>query len=239
MPRGSCWSLVRVIQGADRLGFERQILWWLVQPTMPATTAHFYEPPTQPHMSDAATPQVLLVGTGLHRQLGVRADSPLVCWRRLLEAAAIDSGLPEWRASCHDSYSLAWERLVLTMVKCVRSKSRGATSARDTRLAAADAERRLRESVAHVLRRQSTEVTLPPASRRGVVVDALTRLQMRGPLHIIDFNFDSVLLQLLGQSDPRLLKWRPNRKDLSHGYSKFGLRRDDIRSLRCRVHVSS
>lgn len=132
-----------------------------------------------------------MVGTGLHLQLGSRSDSPLVSWEVLLRKAAARLGLPEWVTSYKD-YPLAWEDLILQLTKRERSRG-GKVKGR----AAAHIETSVRSEVARLLKAKAKRPNADKGSNGGEVLKAIDRLRDAGPLHIIDFNFDSVLMDLL------------------------------------------
>ena len=160
--------------------------------------AFVYPSVTMPN-TNRGRARVLMVGAGLHCQLGYPADSPLVSCENLLKSAAARLGLDDWR-SRFDNYQLAWEELVLEAAKIQRRSCphRPSRLGRRPAQAAWVAEKAARRAIGEVLGAYERQRPTPPSTAGcRSVLDAMCRLNEAGPLHIIDFNFDWVLPKLL------------------------------------------
>ena len=112
-------------------------------------------------------------------------SGPLVSWRCLLEQVAKSESLP-CDAYLYDSLPLLWEALVTAAVRKRR------------RHAAYTEERRLRTRVVAILKAEA-EGCCHAYDRNNWLRDFARALTVR-PTHIIDLNFDSLLLKALGCS---------------------------------------
>lgn len=141
-----------------------------------------------------ATPAVLLVGSGFHRDVLGEAPSPFCCWRTLLDMVAQDIGA---RGSTQRSLSppLTWEMLVLAATQL------SLVCASDG-LAASQAEQKLRNRVARILGIHAAE----PLQRweQSKAFAAIKAFVVAGPCHLLDLNFDDVLPRLFKCEHARL-----------------------------------
>ncbi len=182
-------------------------------------------------MDGAGHTRVLLVGAGLHRQLDLPLDSPFCSWTALLRRVALRRGVRNWSPTGSD-HAVAWEDLVLQLVE--RSQG-GRTNGRRKRpseaCSARQAEKQLQNSVSEVLGCTSEPCAALKGPSGRPVVDAIQRLRALGPLHIIDFNFDTVLMSHLDVK-PRAGKVvMPRVQKKGDRLPSFHFRADDLENL--------
>lgn len=144
-------------------------------------------------MARGQTPLVILVGSGLHKHVLQCPSCPLSDWRSLLAATAARAEIPV-DGTFHRPLPTVWEHMVL------EASARGykADDRRRVRKgqAAAVVERGLRRVAAKIIRECSD-------SHRHVYTNhpdlsGLGSLVATRETHIVDFNFDDILFELLG-----------------------------------------
>jgi hypothetical protein len=133
-------------------------------------------------------PPVLVFGTGLTRQLlGDGGESkhhkPLICWHGLLQEVAEGAGVPNLcKSGFAEKPILLWEEMVRACV----AKSVGG---REGRVAAANAEKKLKGVAAKILTECAEE------SRKVIKSAEVSRLiENLGP-HVVSLNFDDLVFR--------------------------------------------
>jgi hypothetical protein len=155
-----------------------------------------------------AEPLVLLIGSGIHRQiLGERSSSnPLASWRELLLETGRRSGVPVHIVG-DASLTSVWEAMVL------RAVSHGyRTAHRDRskpgRQQAAVVDRALRSVCKQVIVDHSADLRKHYAQHW--IVQAIVRLCEARQVHLVDFNFDDLISGALGiEGKARSTRVRP------------------------------
>lgn len=143
-----------------------------------------------------AEPLVLLIGSGIHRQiLGERSScNPLASWRELLLETGRRSGVPVHIVD-DASLTAVWEAMVL---RAVSLGYRGGRQARRKpgQQQAAVVDRALRSVCKQVIVDHSADLREHYA--RHWIVQTIVRLCEARQVHLVDFNFDDLISRAIG-----------------------------------------
>ena len=124
-------------------------------------------------------PQVIVVGTGFHRQVLGQADSPLSSWSTLLQKVNEICGFEVPHVSSNDPV-MEWEKMTLN-VACGKS------------IMASKAEQVLKKKVCKVLDGMSREMNQSKKYENNILCECLSN----SPIHLISLNFDSLAYEQL------------------------------------------
>jgi|LakMenE18May11ns_1017448.scaffolds.fasta_scaffold9900865_2 hypothetical protein len=124
-------------------------------------------------------PQIVVVGTGFHRQVSGQADSPLSSWSALLQKVNEKSRSKISHVSSIDSV-MQWERMAIDLAY---KKS----------IMASKAEQFLKIKVCKVLNSKSRELIQSKKYENNILCESLSN----SPIHLISLNFDSLAYEQL------------------------------------------
>jgi hypothetical protein len=124
-------------------------------------------------------PQVIVVGTGFHRQVLGQADSPLSSWSELLQKVNKKCGSKIPGVSSNDPV-MEWEKMALD-IACKNS------------IMASKAEQFLKKKVCKVLDIMSRKMPQSKMYEKSILCESLSN----SPIHLISLNFDSLAYKQL------------------------------------------
>jgi hypothetical protein len=163
----------------------------------------------------AIVPRIIVVGTGLHRQVLGHDGSPLSSWSKFLETANKEFQVDETLPALSDPV-MQWEQMLCNTAKpCDQGNGQ---------LNASAEEKKLKKSVCNSLKEISLEMYQSGIYDNNFLADKITN----SSIHLLSLNFDSLAYT----------KLKPKKQTIADGKSawfdlaaKEGVRKSDVKLL--------